>query len=105
MAVTRRYRMVVRSGQSLSEMDQAGALVDEAVEALDALQSPLPSREEMAHRHRQSGPSEKPAAIAEGHWVDCLRWVATQATSATGLAPYVQGTSCTTWADELEARS
>ncbi len=46
---------------------------------LDALMSPLPSREEMRARdHELECQLDRRRDVAEQHWADCLRWVAKQ---------------------------
>ncbi len=55
----------------------------EKLAKLDALQSPLPSREEMRarwahHSNDRGGLNDYEEHMAERHWADCLRWVATE---------------------------
>lgn len=77
-----------------------------ALAELDALKSPLPSREKMARANyhlRQDSTGD--SRIAEAHWADCLRWVAkvTGDTHAYRAPPPLRDDLCK-WADELDAR-
>ena len=74
----------------------------ERVNALDALQSPLPSREAMCARTTRLYDRDTPKEVdTEQHWADCLRWVAKHERDLIREGSQQQ---LRLWADELEAR-
>ncbi len=96
---------IIATGRALAtgEIHDLG-LMRELLQRLDELQSPLPSREELRDSHSEGwkrNGGEFSHAIAEWHWVKCLRWVEGRADM---LARAVDARDLREWANELEGR-
>lgn len=93
-------RAVIQAGRHLVGLGEVTRrdikLMDVALQDLDALKSPLPSRDEMAESFPNDGWKE-----VERHGVFWLRWAARHRDI---LADGVPGPELNAWADELEKR-
>ena len=115
---TKTYRAKVRGQASLQSKDDAGDEVDRLLQRLEALESPLPTREEFSARHHALW-THSGASMGEQHWADALRNVAKQlrnpergpmrkAVETGALMEHSLGKAANELecqADELEARS